>query len=150
MELLLHHNIVQSFLQENSRQIPTEVFLQRCLQHKNIIQLLDYFECGQSLVLVLERPETYIDLFDFISKQDFLPENVARKIFRQVLDATAYCELKGVFHRDIKDENIILDLKTGEAKLADFGSGVQLHNSEYTEYEGKPKDNPPVEYCFIL
>ena len=143
MELLLHHNIVQSFLQENSRQIPTEVFLQRCLQHKNIIQLLDYFECGQSLVLVLERPETYIDLFDFISKQDFLPENVARKIFRQVLDATAYCELKGVFHRDIKDENIILDLKTGEAKLADFGSGVQLHNSEYTEYEGKPKDNPP-------
>jgi serine/threonine protein kinase len=100
------------------------------------------------VILVLERPETYIDLFDFISKQEFLSENIARKIFRQVLDATVYCELKGVFHRDIKDENIILDLKTGEAKLADFGSGVQLHNLEYTEYEGKPK-GPPVQ-CWIL
>ena len=78
-----------------------------------------------------------MDLFDYISKQEFLAENIARKIFRQVLDAVLYCELKGVFHRDIKDENIILDLKTGEAKLADFGSGAQLHNSEYTEYEGK-------------
>ena len=134
------------FVEENSKQIPTEVFLQKFLQHKNIIQLLDYFECGQSLVLVLERPETYIDLFDFISKQEFLSENVARKIFRQVLDATAYCELKGVFHRDIKDENIIMDLKTGEAKLADFGSGVQLHNLEYTEYEGTRSYCPPEWY----
>ena len=50
-----------------------------------------------------------------------------------------YCELKDVFHRDIKDENVILDLKTGEAKLADFGSGTQLHNLEYTEYEGELK-----------
>ena len=77
-----------------------------------------------------------MDLFDFISKQEFLSENIARKIFRQVLDATMYCELKGVFHRDIKDENIILDLKTGEAKLADFGSGARLQDTEYTEYEG--------------
>ena len=63
-----------------------------------------------------------------------------------MLDATVYCELKGVFHRDIKDENIILDLKTGEAKLADFGSGVQLHNLEYKEYEGKIE----VRVGFIL
>ena len=131
-------------LQENGGQIPMEVFLHRSLQHRNIIQLLDYFECGQSVILILERPESCMDLFDYISKQEFLPEDIARKIFRQVLDAALYCELKGVFHRDIKDENIILDLKTGEAKLADFGSGAQLHNLEYTEYEGKPRVAGPI------
>ncbi|CAB3980468.1 serine threonine- kinase pim-1-like [Paramuricea clavata] len=135
-----------SFVEENGKQIPTEVFLHKSLQHKNIIELLEYFECGQSIILILERPESYIDLFDFISTQDFLSENIARKIFRQVLDATVYCELKDVFHRDIKDENVIMDLKTGEAKLADFGSGTQLHNLEYTEYEGTRSYCPPEWY----
>ena len=123
-------------MQENGKPIPSEVFLHKKLQHKNIIELLEYFECGQSIILILERPESYIDLFDFISRQEFLSEKKAKKIFRQVLDAAVHCEMKGVFHRDIKDENVILDLKTGEAKLADFGSGAQLHNVEYTEYEG--------------
>ena len=96
--------------------------------------------------MVLERPEHHIDLFDFISEQEFLPENMARKIFRQVVEAAIYCETKGVFHRDIKDENIVLDLKAGMVKLADFGSGTKLKSSVYTEYEGneKPVDGFPV------
>lgn len=87
-----------------------------------------------------------MDLFDYISKQEFLTEKIAKRIFRQVLDATLHCEEKGVFHRDIKDENIILDLKNKVAKLADFGSGTQLHNFEYTEYEGKGR----ISFSFIL
>ena len=47
-----------------------------------------------------------------------------------------YCESKGVFHRDIKDENILLDTKTGKVKLFDFGSGTILENTLYTDYEG--------------
>ena len=123
--------------QENKKQIPLEVFLHRRLNHKNIIKLLDFFECAQSVILVLERPEMHMDLFDLISDQEFLPEKMARKIFRQVLEATSYCESKGVFHRDIKDENVILDLKAGKVKLADFGSGAELKDTVYTDYEGK-------------
>ena len=114
-----------------------EVYLQQQLNHKNIIKLVDYFECAQSVILVLERPELHIDLFDFISNQEYLPEKVARKIFRQILEATVHCEEMGVFHRDIKDENVILDLKAGEVKLTDFGSGTTLNDSAYTEYIGK-------------
>ncbi|XP_028398269.1 serine/threonine-protein kinase pim-1-like [Dendronephthya gigantea] len=143
---VIEKNKLGRFLEENGKPIPSEVFLQKKLEHKNIIGLLEYFECGQSIILILERPESYIDLFDFISRQEFLSEKIAKKIFRQVLDATVYCEMKGVFHRDIKDENVILDLKTGEAKLADFGSGAQLHNTEYTEYEGTRSYCPPEWY----
>lgn len=137
---------IGSYVEENKKQVPLEVFLQRRLDHKNIIKLLDFFECAHSIILVLERPEVHMDLFELISAQEFLPENMAGKIFHQVLAATSYCELKGVFHRDIKDENIVLDLKAGEVKLADFGSGTELKDSIYTEYEGTRSYCPPEWY----
>jgi serine/threonine protein kinase len=53
-----------------------------------------------------------------------------------VVNAALHCESKGIFHRDIKDENILLDTKTGQVKLFDFGSGTILENTLYTDYEG--------------
>lgn len=87
--------------------------------------------------MVLERPVHHKDLFDYITEKKYLSEQEAREIFRQVVEATLYCESKGVFHRDIKDENLLLDMKTGEVKLFDFGSGSVLENILFTDYEGK-------------
>ena len=88
--------------------------------------------------MVLERPLYHKDLFDYITEKRRLDENEARSIFHQVIEAVMYCESKGIFHRDIKDENILLDTKTGQVKLLDFGSGTVLENTLYTDYEGEP------------
>ena len=57
--------------------------------------------------------------------------------FVQVVEAVQYCMSMCVLHRDVKDENILIDLKTSQIKLIDFGSGSFLRDDVYTEYEGK-------------
>ena len=54
-----------------------------------------------------------------------------------------YIHLRGVVHRDIKDENIVLDRVTGEAKVIDFGCGTLFHDHYYKDFAGTPEFYPP-------
>ncbi|HWG53079.1 MAG TPA: serine/threonine-protein kinase [Gemmatimonadaceae bacterium] len=50
-----------------------------------------------------------------------LPVDDARRIMRQVADALAYAHARGVIHRDIKPDNILLDRESKRAMVTDFG-----------------------------
>ena len=133
--------------QLDGRSIPLEIYLHKDLKHTNIVRLYDFFEYSQAYVMVLERPTHHKDLFDYITERKYLTEQEAREIFQQVVEAALYCESKGVFHRDIKDENLLLDTKTGVVKLIDFGSGSALENVLFTDYEGK---NCPFMFKYAI
>lgn len=65
--------------------------------------------------LLVEPPQrqfvrrTSCDLFECIEQHKHFEEALAKKIFRQIADCVAYLECVGVCHRDIKDENIVID-----------------------------------------
>ena len=63
------------------------------------------------------------DLFTDLEENEFLyDETKASIIIRQILEAVAYYHDKGIVHRDIKPDNIMIDVDSEEAiKLIDFG-----------------------------
>ncbi|KAM7028886.1 uncharacterized protein M8220_014027 [Acridotheres tristis] len=135
----------------NGALVPLELVLLwmvSCPGFRGVVRLLDWFELPDSFALVMERPERCRDLWHLLDAGRFLPEPVARGLFCQVLQAVRHCTSRGVLHRDIKAENILVDLATGEVKLIDFGCGTFLQDTFYTHMAGTPQYNPPEWILF--
>ena len=90
------------------------------LNHPNIVRLIRYEESGNRLLLVLEYIEG-INLEEYITNhRGPIPEEEAKELFCQLLDAFAYAHENDLIHRDIKPSNVII---TGgnQVKVIDFG-----------------------------
>jgi len=134
--------------QQQYFKVPLEVALMRKVAHvEGVIDLVDYFELPDCFLLIMERigssAHSCKDLFDYISDNGPLKEDVARAIFKQTVETIAQCHNSRVIHRDIKDENILIDVKTNKIKLIDFGSGARLHDDIYTDFDGTRVYAPP-------
>ena len=83
--------------------------------HDNILCMLEHFEQDQFLYIVMEVAERG-DLFERI-RYGVMQEQKAKSLFKGIISAVAYCHGKGMAHRDIKPQNILL-VKNDQVKLA--------------------------------
>ena len=112
----------QNILNEKAKKkILYETNLMRGLYHPSVTKILETFETDKYMLIIME----YIsggNLQNFVKKRRKLCEKTAKILYRQLIQGIRYIHSKGIVHRDIKLENILLDLNN-IVKICDFGVG---------------------------
>ncbi|KAK5664026.1 hypothetical protein OQA88_240 [Cercophora sp. LCS_1] len=106
-------------------------------KHPNIVEMEDFFEDDTNYYIeMVPHGLPGMDLFDYIELRTNMDEQESRSIFVQVARAIHHLHTKAlVVHRDIKDENVILDGE-GRIKLIDFGSAAYIKSGPFDVFVG--------------
>ena len=118
------------------QKIKNEINILSRLRHPFINQILDSFETDKHIFIIME----YVcgDLLGFIRKRGKLSESISKLIFKQIIEGLKYIHKKKIVHRDIKLDNILIDL-SNTVKICDFGVSRKLSNGDIMyEHCGTP------------
>jgi len=99
--------------------------------HSNVVSMHKIVDDAACIYVILEYcPEG--DLFLNITERGQYVGNdeLAKKVFLQILDAVEHCHNLGIYHRDLKPENILVTDGGDTVKLADFGLATSEDRSE--------------------
>ena len=105
---------------EDKTRVEREIKILKCLRHANIVHLYSVLQTDKSIYLIME----YIhgkELFDYIIENGKLNELEACKFYQQIISGIEYLQKLKIVHRDLKPENLLLDTKTKDLKIVDFG-----------------------------
>jgi p21-activated kinase 1 len=112
-----------------------EAKLAQSMVHPNIVRTLDLFKYNKTIWVVLELMD--LSAYELLQHAEKLPEAVIAHTLKEVCLGVAYLHSKGVMHRDIKSENILLSLD-GEVKLTDFSYAAELTSETRDTFVGSP------------
>lgn len=108
--------------------VTRELKILKQLDHPGIVKLKAYYEDADNYYLVMEFISGG-DLMDFIASQGAIDEIVTKEIARQILEAIKYVHSKGISHRDLKPDNIMIAADDPvKVKITDFGLAKSQEN----------------------
>jgi len=97
-----------------------EISLLKQLQHPNIVRLYDVVHTEKKLTLVFEFLDQDLKKYLDACGDNGLESYTIKSFLFQLLQGVAYCHQHRVLHRDLKPQNLLINME-GELKLADFG-----------------------------
>ncbi|KAI9485796.1 MAG: protein kinase [Benjaminiella poitrasii] len=117
--------------------IINEILVMKESKHKNIVNFIDSYLWRGDLWVVMEYMEGG-SLTDVVTNNMMMEGQIAA-VCKQVLEGLQHLHAKGVIHRDIKSDNILLS-SNGDIKLTDFGFCAQLNelNTKRNTMVGTP------------
>jgi len=148
-ELLPYPGTDESALPGLRDQFQQEARLLAGLRHPNLPRVSDYFEEDTNAYLVMDF--VYGRRLDEVIGQDGgLSEDEVLEWARQLVEALAHCHQRGVIHRDVKPQNVIVTWG-GQAVLVDFGLAKLVdasdpHTRTVMRGLGTPEYAPPEQY----
>ena len=105
-----------------------EIEIARSMAHPLIVPLYESGDAGGVLYYIMPYVEGE-SLFDRLQRERRLPLEAALRITQDVAEALGYSHARGVLHRDVKPENILL--AGGRALVADFGLARAIGAADY-------------------
>ena len=127
--------------------------LKKLRNHKNIVKYFEHFENEKHFFIVMENI-CGGNLLNAINKMSKFSEAIAKNIFKQLIETIKYLHSIGIVHRDVKPDNILLELDS-TIKLCDFGVSKEVKEGQLlTDSCGTPafvapeilKDSPYNPY----
>nr|XP_006121255.1 myosin light chain kinase 3 isoform X2 [Pelodiscus sinensis] len=151
--LNLAAKIIKAKGAKEREEVKNEINIMNQLNHVNLIQLYDAFECKNNLTLIME----YVDggeLFDRITDENYhLTEMDAILFTKQICEGVHYIHQQYILHLDLKPENILCINHTGnQIKIIDFGLARRYKPREKLKVNfGTPEFLAPevVNYDFV-
>ena len=114
-----------------SASLTREIHHHRQLHHPHVTQMYEVIATESSIWIVTELCSGG-ELFDYLAEKSRLAEDEARVLFGQLCLAVYYLHEKGIVHRDLKLENVLLDERC-RVKLGDFGFTREYERGTYME-----------------
>lgn len=114
-----------------SASLTREIHHHRQLHHPHVTQMYEVIATESHIWIVTELC-CGGELFDYLAEKGRLSERESSIIFGQLALAVAYLHEKGIVHRDLKLENVLLDERC-RVKLGDFGFTREYDRGVYME-----------------
>ncbi|KAI8069124.1 kinase-like domain-containing protein [Gilbertella persicaria] len=96
-----------------------EMDIQKPLNHPHVLGLKDVIQEQDFIYMIMELCDGG-DLFEYVIQHPHKEDELVKTLFLQILEGIEYLHTEGIYHRDIKLENILLSEKN-VCKVADFG-----------------------------